>query len=324
MRVFSLFSGIGAFEKALENIGIDFELVGFSEIDKYAIDSYCVIHNVSKDLNYGDISKIDVNTIPKDIDLLVHGSPCTDYSLAGKNLGGDKDSGTRSSLMWYSVDIIRQRLPKVVVWENVPNVLSNKHRHNFEKYMNDLSELGYNHIYIILNSKYFGVPQSRDRLFCVSVLNREIDFDFCNNFEFVSFDDYVKIKDILESPEKIGDHMWMWRNVYQEREYNNKEIICVGQSSSKGSQAGKVFSIEGLFPTLCACTHGYALGYIEIDGKYRKLTPIETFKMMGFTEEDCKKCMKLGTSETQLYKQAGNSIVVPVLEFIFRRIYKLD
>ena len=324
MIVFSLFSGIGAFEKALENIGIDFELVGFSEIDKYAIDSYCVIHNVSKDLNYGDISKIDVNTIPKDIDLLVHGSPCTDYSLAGKNLGGDKDSGTRSSLMWYSVDIIRKRLPKVVVWENVPNVLSNKHRHNFEKYMNDLSELGYNHIYTILNSKYFGVPQSRDRLFCVSVLNREIDFDFCNNFEFVSFDDYVKIKDILESPEKIGDHMWMWRNVYQEREYNNKEIICVGQSSSKGSQAGKVFSIEGLFPTLCACTHGYALGYIEIGGKYRKLTPIETFRMMGFTEEDCKKCMELGTSETQLYKQAGNSIVVPVLEFIFRRIYKLD
>ena len=89
MRVFSLFSGIGAFEKALENIGIDFELVCFSEIDNYAIYSYCVIHNVSKDLNYGDISKIDVNTIPKDIDLLVHGSPRTDYSLAGKNLGGD-------------------------------------------------------------------------------------------------------------------------------------------------------------------------------------------------------------------------------------------
>lgn len=324
MRVFSLFSGIGAFEKALENIGIDFELVGFSEIDKYAIDSYCTIHNISKELNFGDISKIDINTLPKDIDLLVHGSPCTDYSLAGKNLGGDRDSGTRSSLMWYSVDIIRRRLPKVVVWENVPNVLSKKHIHNFEKYMEDLSELGYNHIYTVLNSKYFGVPQSRERLFCVSVLDKEIDFDFSNNFEFVSFDDYVKIKDILESPEKIGEHMWMWRNVYKEREYNNKEIICVGQSSSKGSQAGKVFSIEGLFPTLCACNHGYALGYIEIEGKYRKLTPIEAFKMMGFNEEDCKKCMDLGTSETQLYKQAGNSIVVPVLEFIFRRIYKLD
>ena len=68
----------------------------------------------------------------------------------------------------------------------------------------------------------------------------------------------------------------------------------------------------------------YARAYIEIEGKYRKLTPIEAFKMMGFNEEDCKKCMDLGTSETQLYKQAGNSIVVPVLEFIFRRIYKLD
>lgn len=324
MRVFSLFSGIGAFEKALENIGIDFELVGFSEIDRYAIDSYCAIHNVSKDLNFGDISKINIDKIPNNLDLLVHGSPCTDYSLAGKNLGGDRDSGTRSSLMWYSVDIIRKKLPKVVVWENVPNVLSKKHIHNFEKYMEDLSELGYNHIYTVLNSKYFGVPQSRDRLFCVSVLDKEIDFDFYRDYNSITFEDFVKVKDILESPEKIGDHMWMWRNVYQEREYNNKEIICVGQSSSKGSQAGKVFSIEGLFPTLCACTHGYALGYIEINGKYRKLTPIETFKMMGFTEEDCRKCIELGTSETQLYKQAGNSIVVPVLEFIFRRIYKLD
>ena len=324
MRVFSLFSGIGAFEKALENIGIDFELVGFSEIDIYAIDSYCAIHNISKDLNFGDISKIDINTLPKDIDLLVHGSPCTDYSLAGKNLGGDKDSGTRSSLMWYSVDIIRKRLPKVIVWENVPNVLSKRHIHNFEKYMEDLSELGYNHIYTILNSKYFGVPQSRDRLFCVSILGKEIDFDFYRDYNSVTFEDFVKIKDILESPDKIGEHMWMLRNVYQEREYNNKEIICVGQSSSKGSQAGKVFSIEGLFPTLCACNHGYALGYIEIDGKYRKLTPVETFRMMGFTEEDCNKCIALGTSETQLYKQSGNSIVVPVLEFLFRRIYKLD
>jgi DNA (cytosine-5)-methyltransferase 1 len=323
MRVFSLFSGIGAFEKALENIGIDFELVGFSEIDKYAINSYCAIHNTSKDLNYGDITKIDINTLPKNIDLLVHGSPCTDYSLAGKNLGGDKDSGTRSSLMWYSVDIIRKRLPKIVVWENVPNVLSKRHIHNFEKYMEDLSELGYNHKYVVLNSKYFGVPQNRERLFCVSVLGKEIDFDFYRDYSNITFEDYVKVKDILECSDKIGNHLWMLRNVYQEREYNNKEIICVGQSSSKGSQAGKVYSIDGLFPTLCACTHGYALGYIEIGGKYRKLTPIETFRMMGFTEEDCKKCMELGTSETQLYKQAGNSIVVPVLEFIFRRIYKL-
>lgn len=323
IRVLSLFSGIGAFEKALENIGLDYDLVGFSEIDKYAIESYCAIHNISKDLNYGDISKINIDDLPNNIDLLVHGSPCTDYSLSGKNLGGDRGSGTRSSLMWYSVDIIRKKLPKIIVWENVPNVLSKKHIHNFQKYMDDLSELGYNHIYSVLNSKYFGVPQSRNRLFCVSILKNNVDFNLFLDTSKYDFNNSIKIKDILENPKNIEEHMWMYRPVVKEHEYKSKEIITVGQSSNKGSQAGKVYSIDGLFPTLCACTHGYSNGYIEIDGKYRKLTPIETFKMMGFTEKDCNKCKALGISETQLYKQSGNSIVVPVLEWIFKQIYKI-
>lgn len=328
MRVLSLFSGIGAFEKALENIGIDFDLVGFSEIDKYAVKSYCAIHNISEEKNFGDITKINVDELPNDIDLLVHGSPCTDYSLAGKNLGGDKGSGTRSSLMWYSVDIIKQKLPKVVVWENVSNVLSERHIHNFEKYMSDLTELGYKHRYIVLNSKYFGVPQNRERLFCVSILNREIDFNLDSEvldriFEY-DFDKVIKIKDILEPSENIGQHMWVNRPITKEENNRNKEIITVGQASNKGSQGGKVYSIEGIFPTVCACTHGYAIGYIEVDGKCRKLTPVETFRLMGFTEDDCNKCKEIGISETQLYKQAGNSIVVPILEWLFERIYHLD
>lgn len=88
LKVLSLFSGIGAFEKALKNIGIKVDLVGFSEIDKFAIKSYCAIHNVDESKNLGDITKIDINSLPKDIDLITYGSSCQDFSISGKQAGG--------------------------------------------------------------------------------------------------------------------------------------------------------------------------------------------------------------------------------------------
>lgn len=124
MKLLSLFSGIGAFEKALKNANVDYDLVGFSEIDKFAIKSYCAIHGVGENLNLGDVSSIDVKLLSQNIDIIVHGSPCQDYSVSGKGKGGDKGSGTRSSLMWYSVDIIKKVKPKYVIWENVKNVMS--------------------------------------------------------------------------------------------------------------------------------------------------------------------------------------------------------
>ena len=105
MKYLSLFSGIGSPESALENLGIKFELFGFSEIDKYAIKSYCGVHGVDESLNLGDITKIDIQSLSTDIDLITHGSPCQDFSVAGLNKGGDLGSGTRSSLMWNTVAI---------------------------------------------------------------------------------------------------------------------------------------------------------------------------------------------------------------------------
>ena len=119
VKLLSLFSGIGSPEQALKNIGIEYELVGFSEIDKFAIKSYCNVHNVSEDLNLGDITNIDISSLPTDIDLITHGSPCQDFSISGQQKGGDKGTGTRSSLMWTSVDIVEHCKPKVGLWENV-------------------------------------------------------------------------------------------------------------------------------------------------------------------------------------------------------------
>lgn len=107
------------------------------------------------------------------IDLLFHGSPCQDFSLAGKQAGGDKDSGTRSSLMYETIRIVEKLKPKYVIWENVKNLLSKKHRHNFDAYLETMEQLGYTNYYQVLNAKDYGIPQNRERVFTISILGDE-------------------------------------------------------------------------------------------------------------------------------------------------------
>lgn len=125
MKVLSLFSGIGAFEKALDNLNVDYELKGFSEIDKYAVKSYCAIHGVTEDLNYGDITKVEEKELPKDLDLVTYGFPCQDISLAGKQKGMFNEDGTqtRSGLFFEALRIIEEAQPKVAIAENVKTLL---------------------------------------------------------------------------------------------------------------------------------------------------------------------------------------------------------
>ena len=319
LKVLSLFSGIGAFEKALTNIDIPHQIVKYCEIDKYASKCYANIHNVKEDLNLGDITKVDIKNLDKNIDILVAGTPCQDFSISGKGKGGDENSGTRSSLMWYHVKIVKEIKPKYVIWENVKNVLSAKHKHNFEKYLNTLENFGYTNHYKILNSKHFDLPQNRERIFVVSVRN-----DINNNFNFNNIkqsNNYAKIRDFIDDFNNVEEKYFVKRTFTSQKRIE-KEIISIGEVSSKGSQAGKVYDINGLFPTICACTHGYAIGYIYQNDKIRMLKPNEVFKMMGFSNIDFEKCKKLNMSDTQLYKMAGNSIAVSVLEKIFEELLK--
>lgn len=158
IRVLELFAGIGACSKALERLGIEHEIVDAVEIDKYAVKSFNAIHGTNFEPQ--DITKWD-----KDIqaDLIMHGSPCQDFSVAGKGAGGDKDSGTRSSLMYETLRIVEKLKPKYVIWENVKNLLSKKHIHNFEAYQEAMRELGYVNYYKVLNAKDYGIPQNRER-----------------------------------------------------------------------------------------------------------------------------------------------------------------
>lgn len=161
VRVLELFAGIGACSKALSRLGIEHEIVDAVEIDKYAIQSFNAIHGTN-------FEPQDITQWDKDIkaDLIMHGSPCQDFSVAGLNKGGDKGSGTRSSLMYETLRIVEKIKPKYVIWENVKNLLSKKHRHNFDAYIEAMEKLGYHSSHQVLNAKDFGVPQNREGLYC--------------------------------------------------------------------------------------------------------------------------------------------------------------
>ena len=372
LKVLSLFSGIGAFEKALERLNIDYELVGFSEIDKYAIRSYCAIHGVDESLNLGDVSKIDTSKLSKDIDLLTHGSPCQDFSMAGKQAGGDKDSGTRSSLMYETIRIIGDIKPKYIIWENVKNLLSKKHIHNFNNYLKALDDLGYNSYYQVLNSKDYGIPQNRERVFTVSI-RKDIDpYDLFQPFPFPEKQELkLRLKDILEDnvDEKyyLSEKMIKYISANNEKWTGNNNEALINKSvastinTGEGCrrcdasnyisndlpdnadlkvirkygifdteksihQAGSVYDNNGLSPTLedYSPTLRAARSGLKVEQyfKIRKLTPRECWRLMGFDDEDIDKCIAIGMSNSQLYKQAGNSIVVNVLVEIFRELFR--
>ena len=193
IKLLSLFTGIGAFEKALERLNIKYDLVGFSEIDKHAIKSYCAIHNVTEDKNYGDISKINENELP-DFDIMTWGFPCQDISIAGK-LKGIKEGETRSGLYYEGYRILKAKKPKVSIIGNVKNLTSKRFKNEFDSILKELSDLGYNNYWQVLYAKDYGIPQNRERVFIISI-RKDIDngkFIFPEKIQL-----QLKLKDLLE------------------------------------------------------------------------------------------------------------------------------
>ena len=169
LRVFTSFSGYDSQCLALRRLGIPFELVGWSEIDKYAIQAHDVLFPEAKDRNYGDISKIDWAQVP-DFDLFTYSFPCTDISNAGQQKGLEKGSGTRSSLLWECEKAIRVKKPKYLLMENVSALVSQKFLPYYEEWRRLIVSLGYESWSKVLNATDYGVPQNRERIFMVSIL----------------------------------------------------------------------------------------------------------------------------------------------------------
>lgn len=170
LRVFTSFSGYDSQLMALRDIGANYECVGWSEIDRWAIKAHNAVFPELADRNYGDITKIDWNAVP-DFDLFTYSFPCTDISSAGEQKGFEEDSGTRSSLLWECRRPIAAKRPKFLLMENVKALVSDKYRPLFLKWESWLRSLGYVNYTEILNAKDYGVPQNRERVFMLSILN---------------------------------------------------------------------------------------------------------------------------------------------------------
>ena len=175
LKVVELFAGIGTQRMALKALDIKHKVVAMSEIDKYAIQSYNLIHGET--LNLSDVSKIVPSEVP-DCDLLTYSFPCTDCSVSGNQLGLQEGSGTASSLLWYCKGIIEAKKPKYLLMENVKNLLGKNHYKYFQEWCDVLESFGYTNYYKVLNAKHYGVPQNRERVFMVSILGKHEPYQF--------------------------------------------------------------------------------------------------------------------------------------------------
>ena len=374
LNVLSLFSGIGAFEKALERERVLFKVMNFCEIDKYAVKSYCAIHGVSEQINLRDVSTVNTAEL-HDVNLITYGFPCQDISAAGHQKGFFDENGniTRSGLFFAALKIIKDTKPEYAIAENVKALTSKKFTAEFATVLESLEQAGYNNYYKVLNAKDYGVPQNRERVFIVSIRKDVDDGSFC----FPKPQPLnICLKDVLE--ENVDEKFYLSQDKIKSLKASSfmlktkcvieKEIKIIGHTKSGGErsailsttgicnclsatdykqpkqivedakvmqvenlrqgngwdnpQCGRVYDTNGLSPTLNTMQGGDRQPKIverAHEFRIRKLTPLECWRLMGFEDTDFWKVKNSGISNSQLYKMAGNSIVVNVLQAIFRQ-----
>jgi DNA (cytosine-5)-methyltransferase 1 len=303
IKMFEAFSGIGTQAMALKKLNIPYEIIGYSEIDKYAIESYKAIHG--NDIkNYGDITKM--TSIPQ-CDIFTWSFPCTDLSKAGRQKGMTKD--TRSGLVYDVLRLVRDTKdkPKVLIMENVVDLIQYHFSRQFREIQLELEGYGYKNYVETLNAKEYGVAQNRDRVFMVSILG---DYSY-------SFPNKIKLEKSLK------DYL---QEEVDEKYFLNESIIKTfsDMKNRNGYIRGKRFNPHDINNPYAFAITTRAGGRptdnfikMPLENKIRKLTPKECWRLMGCSDEDFEKAAKV-CSNTQLYKQAGNAIVVDVFEKILR------
>ena len=295
----------------LDFIAVDLGLFLNTHPDnKEAIQAYNQLHGET--FNYGDICKIDETKLPY-YDLITYSSPCQDFSVAGKQAGGEKGSGTRSSLLWECERIIRAVMPKYLLMENVKALTSKKFMPLFQRWLNTLESIGYQNYWKVLNAKDYGVPQNRERVFGVSILGG-------GNYEFPQPIKLEKrLKDVLEPvvDEKyyLSDRYLKYVKNKEIKDYNfpvefsNPETVRKTPLKAQGDRAFVVQHIGNRMPKI---TEQYRI---------RKLTPRECWRLMGVRDEQFDKLHDI--SNSQLYKikkrpQRGLFFTVSIPYWIIR------
>lgn len=318
LKVLSLFSGIGAFEKALSNIGIDYDLTNYCEIDEYASRAYSLIHGVSEDKNLGDITKIKEEELD-DFDLMTYGFPCQSFSMQGKRLGFDDP--VNGNLFFESMRIVRHKKPKFLVAENVKGLITHDKGNTLKTILKTLEFLGYNNYYKVLNSVNFNVPQARERLFIVSI-RKDID---TKKFEIPEGSKTsLKLRDIMDldserkSPKKsllpYFDEKYFIKSYASEHGVKKLFDGCAEGYFTSYFSGNRIFSIDGVSPTLT--TKNDAV-YYEIMGH---LTQRERFALQGFDKEYADLLKTNGIPKGEIDKMIGNSITVNTVEKVLEML----
>lgn len=313
IKILELFGGIGAPRKALINLGVEHKSIDYVEWNEKAVRTY----NAMFDHRYKPESVVGYSLQP---DILVHGSPCQDFSIGGKQYGGNVEDGTRSSLMFETIKIIENLgawKPKVVIWENVKNALSKKLVSAFNRYLSDMENLGYTNSYEVLDARDFGIPQARERLFTVSLLENKY-FDFTKLKK-------RPMKPIAQLLETEVDEKYVVTQPSMVRKLPGKPLVS-GSFGGRMLEEIKEFAYT-ITTKQMRCPNS---GVVKMqDGRYRYLTERECFRLMGFDDRDFEAALrehpsKEGCLNGTLYHQSGNSIVVSELEAIFEVLLAKD
>ena len=325
MKFFDLFAGIGGFRIALEREG--FTCVGFCEIDKWARKLYKAYYSVKEEEEeYEDATKINPEDLP-DFDILCAGFPCQAFSIAGKRRGF-KD--TRGTLFFEIARIAKVKRPTYLLLENVKGLLSHDEGRTFEIILKTLDELGYDAEWQVLNSKDFGVPQNRERVFIIGHLrgkSRPKIFPLSERDRI--YYQPPKVKEKICKDIQSGGEIAATLMARQYANWNGNYVIDkpirVGLIN-KGGQGERVYSSEGIAVTLKANGGGRGAKtglYLTNDSRIRRLTPLECFRLQGFPDSLYYKAKELGISDSQLYRMAGNAVTVQVVQSIAKKLMQL-
>lgn len=292
MKFIDLFSGIGGFRTGMEMNG--HECVAFCEIDKYARQSYKAMYDTEGEEEWRDITRVTdghIRQLIRDqghIDCICGGFPCQSFSIAGKRGGFDDTRGTLFFEIMRIANIVR---PRYLFLENVKGLFSHDGGATFETILNTLDESGYDAEWSLLNSKRFGVPQNRERVFIIGHLRGA-----------------------------GGRAVFPVGGTSGGTNFQIRQIAQYDSGTRLNSNRFRVYAADGISPTLGTMQGGNLEPCTLIGGRIRKLTPLETFRLQGFTDEQFYKAKNSGVSNSQLYKQAGNSVTVNVIDAIARRM----
>ena len=344
MRMLDLFSGIGGFHKGFEQAGYEFDWVGFSEIDKYASAVYR--HRFPEAVELGDITAIQPGDLPK-IDLITFGSPCQDFSIAGKRAGAKE--GTRSSLIWQAIRLIAECKPRFFIWENVKGTFSSNSGADFWAIIQAFTNIGgYRLEWQLINTRWF-LPQNRERIYLVGYIGdrsgskvfpigedggtynvnqtrTKSKTELCtaittreggrkeNNFVIVDKQMQKKNNQYYAANLSGGNHSDMDL-------IKLKQIGTIG----KDSEATRVYDPDGIARTIKnGGGMGAKTGLYQTNSSIRRLTPIECCRLQGFPDDWNEYGEFDGEvkpmSDTQRYKQAGNAVTVNVVQAVAERL----